>query len=204
MPGRDRLEEYRRKRDFRRTGEPRGSRRRPVGDAGDPDDAPRFVVQKHDARSLHYDFRLEAGSVLKSWAVPKGPPTDPAEKVLATPTEDHPLEYADFEGVIPDGEYGAGPVLVWDAGTYRNLTEDQGETVPVEEAVRRGHLTFRLEGSKLHGGYALTRMRRRGSSQGWLLVKMREEADGDRGDPRRDRPESVRTGRTLEDVERDG
>ena len=198
MPGRDHLEDYRRKRDFRRTGEPRGSRRRRAGDA------PRFVVQKHDARSLHYDFRLEADGVLKSWAVPKGPSVDPAEKVFATPTEDHPLEYADFEGVIPEGQYGAGPVLVWDCGTYRNLTEDHGEQVPVAEAISRGHLAVRLEGQKLTGGYALTRMRRRGGSPGWLLVKMRDEAASARRDPRQAQPESVRTGRTMEQVAKAG
>lgn len=200
MPGKsNHLEEYRRKRDFRRTGEPRGrgSRRR----AGP---APRFVVQQHDARSMHYDFRLETDGVLKSWAVPKGPPADPADKVLATPTEDHPVEYADFEGVIPDGEYGAGPVLVWDAGTYQNLTEDHGEPVPVADAISRGHLTVRLEGEKLHGGYALTRMRRRDGSQGWLLVKMRDGDARARRDPRRARPESVRTGRTIEQVAEQG
>jgi DNA ligase D-like protein (predicted 3'-phosphoesterase) len=157
------------------------------------------VVQKHDARSLHYDFRLEADGVLKSWAVPKGPPTDPSEKVLATPTEDHPLDYEDFEGVIPAGQYGAGPVVVWDAGTYRNITEDHGEPVPVTEAIHRGHLTFRLEGEKLKGNYALTKMRRRGSP-GWLLVKMRDEKASSGRDPRRDQPESVRTGRTLKQV----
>jgi DNA ligase D-like protein (predicted 3'-phosphoesterase) len=198
VPGRDDLDDYRSKRDFRRTGEPSGSRK---GRRGGDSDAPRFVIQKHNARSLHYDFRLEVGPVLKSWALPKGPPTDPSEKALATPTDDHPLDYADFEGVIPDGEYGAGPVVVWDVGTYRNLTEDHGEPVPVEEAIRRGHVKFRLDGEKLHGGYALTRMRRRGRSPGWLLVKTRDEDAGDRRDPRRARPESVRS--TLEDVEED-
>jgi DNA ligase D-like protein (predicted 3'-phosphoesterase) len=196
MPRKDGLEGYRGKRDFQQTNEPGATRGARTGDA------PLFVVQKHDARSLHYDFRLEADGVLKSWAVPKGPPTDPAEKVLATPTEDHPMEYEHFEGVIPAGQYGAGPVVVWDSGTYRNITEDHGEPVPVTEAIRRGHVAVRLEGKKLRGDYALTRMRRRGSP-GWLLVKMRDEGAGTGPDPRRDRPQSVRTGRTLKQVSQD-
>src|SRR5918996_3110137 len=122
----DPLREYRRKRDFGRTQEPskRGRRRR----------APRFVIQKHDASSLHYDFRLEAGGVLKSWAVPKGPSTDPRDKRLAMPVEDHPLSYGDFEGVIPKGHYGAGEVIVWDTGTYRVLSD-----APIEQALDEGH-----------------------------------------------------------------
>ncbi|HUN34553.1 MAG TPA: DNA polymerase ligase N-terminal domain-containing protein [Trebonia sp.] len=196
MPRRDGLEDYRSKRDFQQTSEP-GARR-----GGRTPEAPRFVVQKHDARSLHYDFRLESDGVLKSWAVPKGPPTDPSEKVLATPTEDHPLEYEHFEGVIPQGEYGAGPVVVWDTGTYHNITEDHGEPVPMAEALRRGHVAVRLEGKKLRGDYALTKMRRR-DTPGWLLVKMRDDKAGTGPDPRRDRPESVRSGRTLRQLKRD-
>jgi DNA ligase D-like protein (predicted 3'-phosphoesterase) len=189
----DPLREYRRKRDFGRTPEPseRGRRRR----------APRFVIQKHDASSLHYDFRLEAGGVLKSWAVPKGPSTDPRDKRLAMPTEDHPLSYGDFEGLIPEGEYGAGPVIVWDTGTYRNLTEEEGTEIPVEEAVDRGHVKVWLEGAKLRGGWSLRRTEiGRSRRPKWLLVKLRDEEADARRRPVSSQPESVLTGRTIEDV----
>ncbi len=194
MPAKPSLDRYRAKRDFRRTPEPRGSRRRRPTKG-----EPRFVVHKHDATSLHYDFRLEADGVLKSWAVPKGPSLNPADKQLAMPTEDHPLDYADFEGVIPEGQYGAGTVLVWDAGTYRNLTERNGEPVPVAEAVEQGHVSVWLEGEKLRGGFALTRMRR-GKNEAWLLVKKQDEGADRRRKPVRSQPESVRSGRTLEDI----
>lgn len=185
------LESYREKRNFGATPEPRGAPRSAAHQN------PRFVVQLHDARTLHYDFRLEVGGVLKSWAVPKGPSTDPREKRLATPTEDHPLDYEDFEGVIPEGEYGAGTVLIWDAGTYRNLTEHDGKEVPVEEGLEHGHIKVWLEGQKLTGGYALSRLRDR---DGWLLVKVKDEAADARRNPVRTQPESVRTGRSLDDI----
>lgn len=185
---RQRLRRYRDKRDPGRSGEPRGGRRRPRR-------RPRFVVQQHQARSLHYDFRLEAEGVLKSWAVPKGPPADPADKRLATMTEDHPLEYEDFEGEIPAGEYGAGQVIVWDAGRYENQTTDSGgRPVGLADAIDGGHLSVFLHGSKLRGGYSLTRMRRRGRED-WLLVKKSDQYAG--GDPVRARPESVKSGRVL-------
>jgi DNA ligase D-like protein (predicted 3'-phosphoesterase) len=184
----DTLGTYRAKRDPARTPEPagrrrRGSRRRP-----------RFVVHQHDATSLHYDVRLEAAGVLKSWAVPEGPSTDPRDKRLAMPTEDHPLDYVDFEGVIPEGQYGAGPVIVWDTGSYRNL----GGTA-VERAVEDGHVTVWLEGRKLRGGYALTRIGR-GARGRWLLVKMDDDAADARRKPVKTQPESVLSGRTIRQV----
>ncbi len=137
------------------------------------------MVQIHDASTMHFDFRLQVGDVLKSWSVPKGPSTDPADKRLAVPTEDHPLEYEEFEGVIPEGEYGGGTVIVWDHGTYRPLSHDRrGRPVPFDEALDHGHVTFRLHGSKLRGEYALTRFRGGaggGKDEAWLLVKAKEE-----------------------------
>jgi len=190
---RDALAEYRRKRRTRRSPEPLGRRGRSQRKA------PLFVVQKHDATALHYDFRLEAGGVLKSWAVPKGPSLKPKEKRLAMPTEDHPVGYADFEGVIPEGEYGAGPVIVWDRGTYRNLSEVKGQAVPVEKAVENGHVKVWLEGRKLAGGFALTRIGG-GKRPRWLLVKMDDELAIARRDPVRSEPESVLSGKTIEDL----
>jgi DNA ligase D-like protein (predicted 3'-phosphoesterase) len=160
---------------------------------------PIYVIQQHAARTTHFDFRLEADGVLKSWAVPKGPSTNPRDKRLAMPVEDHDLEYADFEGLIPEGEYGAGAVIVWDRGTWENATrDDDGEEVPAAEALAAGQLKFRLEGEKLHGGWALVRM---GGDRGWLLVKERDEAATDGEDVVAARPESVVSGRTLADLQ---
>jgi DNA ligase D-like protein (predicted 3'-phosphoesterase) len=160
-----------------------------------------FVVQKHAARRLHYDFRLEVDGVLKSWAVPKGPSLDPAQKRLAIEVEDHPLEYADFEGVIAEGQYGAGAVIVWDTGPYRNLTRDaQGRPRPMAEALRQGLVEVWLEGHKLKGGFALVRTRLGGGKRQWLLVKMKDEYADSRIDLLASAPESVLSGRTVEEV----
>lgn len=188
----DALDPYRKKRHFDRTPEPSGPSRR--GRRG-----PIFVIQKHDATTLHYDFRLEVDGVLKSWAAPKGPSTNPKDKRLAMRTEDHPLEYATFEGTIPEGEYGAGPVIVWDTGTYRNLTEKGGKEVPVDRAVRDGHVAVWLEGHKLRGGFALTRVAT-GKRERWLLVKMADEGADARRNPVKTEPQSMLTGRTIEAV----
>lgn len=195
MAPESRLREYRAKRDFRRTPEPRPDR-----PAKRKARRPRFVIQEHDATAHHYDFRLEANGVLVSWAVPKGPSLNPSDKRLAIRTEGHPLSYASYEGVIPEGEYGAGPVIVWDTGMYRNTTEDRGKPVPMEEAVRRGHCTFWLNGRKLEGGFALTRMRRVGKREQWLLVKQADEKADRRRNPVSTQPESVLTGRTIREL----
>jgi DNA ligase D-like protein (predicted 3'-phosphoesterase) len=187
------LREYKRKRDFRGTPEPSGRARR------GRTKQPMFVIQKHDASRLHYDFRLEAGGTLKSWAVPRGPSTDPRDKRLAMPTEDHPLDYGDFEGIIPEGNYGAGTVIVWDTGSYRNLTEKDGEEVPIEKALRNGHAVVWLEGRKLKGGYALNRIGK-GKEERWLLVKTRDEEADARRNPVSSQPESVLSGKTIKEV----
>lgn len=192
------LKTYKEKRDFRKTPEP-----------GEEDvtfdwaDArPIFVIQKHDASSLHYDLRIEVDGVLKSWTVPKGPSTDPSEKRLAIPTEDHPLGYADFEGVIPEDEYGAGTVLVWDRGSYRNLKEaedDEEEPESVAQQLDAGHATIWLEGEKISGGYALIRTDS-GDDARWLLVKMDDDEADARRNPTSTEPKSVKTGRTLDEI----
>jgi DNA ligase D-like protein (predicted 3'-phosphoesterase) len=188
------LDEYRRKRDFKKTPEPAGKGRK---------QGRMFVIQKHDATSLHYDFRLEVSGVLKSWAVPKGPSTNPRDKRLAMPTEDHPMDYGDFEGVIPEGEYGAGPVIVWDTGTFENITNEKGETVSMEDALESGHVSVWLEGKKLRGGYTLTRTGRDGRER-WLLIKKRDEEADARRNPVSTQPESVLSGRTIEQVRDEG
>jgi DNA ligase D-like protein (predicted 3'-phosphoesterase) len=157
---------------------------------------PRFVIQQHDATTLHYDFRLEVDGVLRSWAVPKGPSTDPRERRLAVEVEDHALEYGDFEGVIGGG-YGSGAVIVWDAGTYRNLDDERS----MAEALDAGHARFWLEGEKLRGGWTLHRTGG-GRKPQWLLLKRRDEGADARRNPQRTQPRSVKSGRTVQEVAR--
>ncbi len=194
MTKKDRLKPYCEKRDFTRTPEPSGES--PRSDSENPI----FVIQKHKARNLHYDLRLEVNGVLKSWAVPKGPSSDPSVKRLAVATEDHPMEYADFEGTIPGGKYGAGVVLVWDIGTYSNITQNQDQTLSVESAIEHGHLNVWLEGEKLKGGYSFVRFRREAKDQ-WLLVKMKDEEADPANDPVVSQPNSVLSGLSLEEIE---
>jgi DNA ligase D-like protein (predicted 3'-phosphoesterase) len=193
----EKLTAYKQKRDFRTTPEPSESEV-----AFDwADERPIFVIQKHDASNLHYDVRIEVDGVLKSWAVPKGPSTDPSEKRLAIPTEDHPLPYADFEGVIPEDAYGGGTVLVWDRGSYRNLkeAEEGGEPKSVSQQLDEGHATIWLEGEKLSGGYALIRTGK-GDDSRWLLIKMKDDEADARRNPTSTEPTSVKTGRTLDEI----
>lgn len=188
MAKEDPLKTYKEKRDFKKTPEPDSSEKI-------SSDNPRFVVQKHDARRLHYDFRLEVNGVLKSWAIPKGPSMDPSQKRLAVPTEDHPIDYIDFEGIIPEGNYGAGTVIVWDTGTYQNLKEN----ISMEHAIEEGHVDIQLDGEKLKGGYALIQTGK-GNRKFWLLFKKKDDKANSESDILIDRPESVLSGRTIEDI----
>ncbi len=191
------LREYLSKRDFDRTPEPEG------GDRASSDEEPIFVIQEHDASSHHFDVRLQVGDALRSWAVPKGPSTDPSEKRLAVPTEDHPLEYAEFEGTIPEDAYGGGTVLLWDAGTYANLgTDDEGEPVPVADQLEDGHCTVWLRGEKIRGGYAFVRTDG-GDDERWLMVKMDDEEADARRNPVSTEPRSVLSDRTLDEIAED-
>jgi bifunctional non-homologous end joining protein LigD len=190
----DRLAKYRSKRDFSKTAEPDGLLHPGL-------DVPIFVIQKHAARALHYDFRIEVEGTLPSWAVPKGPSFDPKVKRLAVHVEDHPLDYHDFEGTIPGGEYGGGAVIVWDNGTYRNMTEKNGEPVPIRQAINAGHFSIWLDGSKLHGGWSFTRTARDTDRQEtWIMVKRKDEFADPTLEIVESRPESVKTNRTLEEL----
>jgi len=190
------LRTYRKKRDFRQTPEPKGG----VKNAGGK--KPIFVIQKHAARQLHYDFRLQVGRALKSWAVPKGPSLNPKDKRMAAEVEDHPLGYAKFEGVIPKGEYGAGTVMVWDTGSYRNVTKRDDKKIPITKALKRGHVAVLLDGKKIKGGYALSRIAK-GKKPRWLLVKMKDEKADARRKPTKSETKSALTERTMEEIEKE-
>ena len=188
------LKEYRKKRQFDVTPEPRG--------AGNVREKRKesliYVVQKHMASHLHYDFRLEWCTVLLSWAVPKGPSLDPAVKRLATQTEDHPVEYANFEGIIPEGQYGAGTVMLWDRGTW------QPETPDVDASLQKGEMKFTLYGKKLQGSWVLVRIRGFGSNPtrpNWLLIKHRDQYASTK-DVTQEEPRSVSSHRLLADIAR--
>ena len=152
------LKEYRRKRSFRKTPEPEGSQR--------VESNQYFVVKKHQASHLHYDFRLQVAGVLKSWAIPKGPSIDPSRRRLAIQVEDHPVEYKNFEGVIPSGEYGGGTVTIWDCGSYEPLKEKDPQ-----KSIEEGAMSFLLHGKKLKGGFALIKTEYRKNRNAWLLIK---------------------------------
>jgi DNA ligase D-like protein (predicted 3'-phosphoesterase) len=189
----NKLKEYKGKRDFSKTPEPKGrskkSSKRPI-----------FVIQQHDASRMHYDFRLEVDGVMASWAVPKGLSTDPREKRLAVRTEDHPLDYADFEGRIPEGEYGAGVVIVWDTGEYENRSQRDNKEIALSKALDQGHAKVHLFGKKLKGGYALIHTKMRGDEKNWLVVKEDDDHADARRNPVSTEPESVLSGKTIEEM----
>lgn len=189
------LKEYKKKRDFTKTPEPAPRKKKSAGTL-------QFVIQKHAASHLHYDFRLEIGGVLVSWAIPKGPSTDSADKRLAVMTEDHPLAYAHFEGVIPQGEYGGGTVMVWDIGTYENIKEVKGKTVSMDECLKNGRIEIVLHGKKLHGAYALVRFK--GEKKQWLCIKMKDQYARAGSQITASKPKSVLTGRTMDQISRAG
>jgi bifunctional non-homologous end joining protein LigD len=176
-------------RDFGKTAEPSGKRAPRAGGNS-------YVIQQHAARRMHYDFRLELDGVLLSWSVPKGPSLSPTERRLAVRTEDHPLDYANFEGIIPKGEYGGGTVCVWDRGAWT----PEGDA---HEAMKKGRLTFTLDGEKLHGKFHLVRTKPQGKQETWLLFKSRDEAANTNLDIVTAKPKSVITGRTLDQIEKD-
>lgn len=185
------LHEYRKKRNFKVSAEPSGKVRK----AARAKKPLLYVIQKHRATQLHYDFRLEFNGVLLSWAVPKGPSLDPSVKRLAMQVEDHPRDYASFEGVIPEGEYGGGTVMVWDTGEWTAESED------VEEALRKGDLKFTLNGKKLHGSWVLVRTRGFGSKAdtSWLLIKHRDRYAAQK-DVTLEEPRSALSGMLLAEI----
>ncbi|ADJ26149.1 DNA ligase D, 3'-phosphoesterase domain protein [Dehalogenimonas lykanthroporepellens BL-DC-9] len=183
----DDLREYQTKRNFEKTSEPSPT-------VTEPSAKPIFVIQKHDASRLHYDLRLEIDGVLKSWAVPKGPSTDHRVKRLAIPTEDHPMAYAVFEGVIPEDEYGGGTVMVWDTGTYRNIQADKAPALSMSQALDKGRVEIFLEGWKLKGRFALIQ-----TGRGWLFFKMKDEY-ADEDDILETAPDSALSGKSLTEI----
>jgi bifunctional non-homologous end joining protein LigD len=190
------LRDYHRKRDFKRTAEPKGA----VGKrtAGKRKVSKlRYLIQKHAARALHYDFRLEWNGTLMSWAVPKGPSENPDDKRLAVHVEDHPLDYGNFEGTIPKGEYGGGTVMLWDKGAWQPHEDD------VDAALKKGKLSFTLHGERLHGNWALVRLRKRTpkDKDNWLLIKEHDEFERHSGKLATERElSSVKSGRSMEEI----
>ena len=191
----DRLDTYREKRDFTKTSEPAGAHKSARKGKGHS-----YLIQKHEARNLHFDFRLEHEGVLKSWAIPRGPSMDPGDKRLAVRTEDHPMEYGGFEGSIPKGQYGGGTVMLWDEGTWEPIEDP-------EEGLKEGKLKFVVHGQRLQGGFALVRLRsdtgRKQGKENWLLIKEKDEyaRPGEGGNLVESQLTSVRSEREMEEIE---
>jgi len=191
------LKEYQSNRDFTQSPEPKGSVRKKSKKK------PTFVIHKHDATRLHYDVRLEIEGVMPSWAVPKGLSLDPKDKRLAVRTPNHPLEYAKFEGVIPDGQYGAGPVMIWDYGTYENIKKQHGKLVPMSKCLKDGQIEVALYGQKIEGNFALIRTALSGDKENWLLIKMKDEYASVRRNPTKTQNKSAVSGRTMRQIAKD-
>ena len=192
------MKSYNEKRDFSKTKEPKDE---PVKRKNEK---PIFVIQKHDATNLHYDFRLEIDNTLKSWSVPKGPSTDPSVKRMAIPTEDHPIAYAEFEGVIPQGEYGGGTVMIWDTGTIEsNKKDEDGNIISLEESFKAGSIEVTLHGKKLKGGYNLVEMKGGKMKGNWLLMKQDDKEADARRNPVSTQSKSAVSGRTLKQIEKE-
>lgn len=188
------LKTYRSKRNLKKSGEPASGRRK------NSHKNPVFVIQQHAASHMHYDFRIEIDGVLKSWAVPKGPSLNPSIKRLAVLTEDHPMDYASFEGVIPEGNYGAGQVLVWDHGTYENIKQINAKSISMEECFKRGTIEIELYGKKLQGAFALIRTHL-SEKEPWLLIKMKDNYADKRRNIISSEPESVLSGKTIKEIQ---
>jgi bifunctional non-homologous end joining protein LigD len=189
------LTQYNKKRNFSKTSEPKGKEK-------SSKDQLLFVIQKHDASSLHYDLRLEMESVLKSWAVPKGPSLNPADKRLAMMVEDHPFDYKDFEGIIPEGSYGAGTVIVWDEGTYKPMDSDglskkEQEKILLQQ-LRKGDVKITFNGSKIKGSFALVRIGKEDDGNSWLLIKKNDKFSKEIDITKKNK--SIKTGKTLVQV----
>lgn len=181
------LSQYSKRRNVKKSKEPKAKVASSLGN-------PSFVVQQHAARSMHYDLRLEVDGVMKSWAVPKGPSLNPRMRRLAILTDDHPLSYKNFEGTIPEGEYGAGKVIVWDRGKYKNIKKNkQGRPLTMKGAFKLGTIEVELRGKKLRGAFALIRM----SGKNWLLIKMKDDYADSRKNIIKSEPHSVKSGKTI-------
>lgn len=191
----DQLKIYKKRRDLTTSPEPAGNNKKvKKGEMI-------FVIQRHDATREHYDFRLNIDGVLVSWAIPKGPSTDPREKRLAVRTDDHPLDYAYFEGVIPEGNYGAGTVMVWDIGTYKNITMHKDKLVPLNKALKDGKIEVFLKGKKLKGGYVLIKFK--DEEDQWLIKKIDDKYADARRNPVSTENRSALTGRTMKEIKED-
>src|SRR3990167_481356 len=189
------LKEYEKKRDFSKTTEPTSKKTKKSKNTV-------FVIQKHEASRLHYDFRLEINGVLVSWAIPKGPSLNSADKRLAVMTEDHPMDYRNFEGVIPKDEYGGGTVMIWDYGTYKNIREKDGKIIPMEQCLNDGKIEIFIKGKKIEGAFALIRMRGK-DSKNWLLIKENDEFASKTANPVNTKTKSAKTDRTMNQIAKD-